>query len=83
MGKVHHRKPFTVGCLGLTAIRRDEKVRLVEESAPDVKGVERPQGMMFEAADGLLEDIDSLWKKVGPRVPAGTESRSARVRQGR
>lgn len=42
MGEVHHCKPFTIGCLSLTAIRRDEKVRLVDESAPNVKSVERP-----------------------------------------
>jgi hypothetical protein len=35
-------QPFTVGCLRLTAIRGDEKVRLVGQSAPDMKGVERP-----------------------------------------
>ena len=35
-GEVHHRKPFPVGCLGLTAIRGDEKVRLVDESTPDM-----------------------------------------------
>jgi hypothetical protein len=57
MRKVHYYKPFTVGGLGLTAIRRDEKVRLVDESAPDVKSVERPQRMKLEAAEGLLEGI--------------------------
>lgn len=57
MGEVHHRKTLTVGSLGLTAIRGDEKVRLIDESAPDVKGVERPQGMTFEAAKGLVEGI--------------------------
>jgi len=57
LGEVHHGKSFTFGCLGLTAIRRDEKVRLVGESAPGVEGVERPQGMTFEAAEGLLEGV--------------------------
>jgi hypothetical protein len=57
MGKVHHGKPFTAGCLDLTAIRGDEQVRLVYESAADVKSIERPQGMMFEATDRLIEGI--------------------------
>lgn len=65
MGEVYHCKPFTVGCLGLAAIRRNEKVRLVEESAPDVNGVERPQGMMFEAADGMLEGILGKVTEIG------------------
>ena len=56
-GEVHHSQPFTAGCLGLPAICRDEKVRLVDESAPDMKSVERPQRMIFETADGLLEGI--------------------------
>jgi hypothetical protein len=55
MGEVHHCKPFTLGGLGLAAIRRDEKVRLVDQSAPNVEGVEGPQGMTFEAAKSLFE----------------------------
>ena len=57
VGEIHHCEPFTVGCLGLTAIRGDEKVRLIDECAPDMKGIERPQGMIFETAKGLLEGI--------------------------
>jgi len=57
MGEVHHRKPFTVRCLSLTAICGDEEIRLVHESTPNVKSIERPQGMTFEAANGLLESI--------------------------
>lgn len=57
MGEVHYCQPLPVGSLGLTAIRRDEEIRLVDESAADVKGVERPQGMTFETAQCLVEGI--------------------------
>ncbi len=56
-GEIHYREPFTISCLGLSAIRGDEKVRLIDESASNMEGIERPQGMIFETAKGLLEGI--------------------------
>ncbi len=55
MGKVCYCESFALGCFDLPAIRRNEKVRLIGESAPDVKSIERPQGILFEAADRLLK----------------------------
>ncbi|MEA2694945.1 MAG: hypothetical protein QOJ16_4332 [Acidobacteriota bacterium] len=65
MGEIHHCKPFTAGCLSLTAIRGNEKVRLVNESAPDVQGIERAQGMKLETAEGLFECVLSEITEIG------------------
>ncbi len=48
-------------------IRGDEKVGLVYESAPHMKSIERPQGMMFEATDGLFEGILGEVAEIGVR----------------
>jgi hypothetical protein len=51
----------------LTTVGGDEKVRLVNESTPYVQGVERPQGMTFDAAKGLVKSLLREVAKIGLR----------------
>src|SRR4051794_29711129 len=65
MGEVQHRELFMAGGLRLAAICRNKKIGLISESTPDVKSIERPQGVTFEAAEGLLKDILGKVAEIG------------------